>query len=76
MEGDFSQRMGFVPMKPDVQLDDININLKTALWNVLLTKYLNGYAPKVGSMYRQINGSNRQFLLRTSMQTLRSCPSI
>ncbi len=34
MEGDFSQRMGFVPMKPDVQLDDININLKTALWNV------------------------------------------
>ncbi|ALE01049.1 AbiJ-NTD4 domain-containing protein [Pseudomonas syringae] len=60
MEGDFSQRMGFVPMKPDVQLDDINGSLRTALWNVLLPYYLNYYKPREGSRYDDISGSNRQ----------------
>jgi hypothetical protein len=60
MEGDFSQRMGFVPITPEVQLDDINQELRTAIWNVLLRCYLNGYAPKAGRTYRGVHGSNRQ----------------
>lgn len=60
MEGDFSQRMGFVPTKPEIQLDDINDSLRTALWNVFLRSYLHSYKPREGSKLRHVNGSNRQ----------------
>lgn len=60
MKGDFSQRMGFMPLAPEIQLDDINLDLRTAIWNVLLLGYLHGYAPRTGSSYRHLNGSNRQ----------------
>lgn len=60
MEGDFSQRMGFRPVTPDIQLDNINGDLRTSMWSVLTASYLNGYRPKVGSSYRYVSGSNRQ----------------
>jgi hypothetical protein len=59
MEGDFSQRMGFRPMKPNVQLNDINDDLLTSLWSVFTADFLNGYRPKVGSNYHHVKGSNR-----------------
>ncbi|MNC13857.1 hypothetical protein D3C81_1149210 [compost metagenome] len=59
MDVDFSQRMGFHPLKPQIQLGEINDNLRTAIWNVLTLEYLNGYAPRGGSAYRQVRGSNR-----------------
>lgn len=60
MDGDFSQRMGFIPLSPVIQLDDVNDNLRTALWNTILRFYLHGYKPREGSQLRRINGSNRQ----------------
>jgi hypothetical protein len=59
MDVDFSQRMGFHPIKPQIQLDEINDDLRIAIWNVLTLGYLNGYAPKSGSSYRHVKGSNR-----------------
>lgn len=59
MDGDFSQRMGFRPMKPDIQLDDINADLLTSIWSVFTTSYLSGYRPMAGSSYRNVKGSNR-----------------
>lgn len=60
MEGDFSQRMGFVPTKPEIQIDGISDALTIALWNVLLQHYLHYYKSREGSIYSHINGSNRQ----------------
>ena len=59
MEGDFSQRMGFRPLKPEIQLADINVELRHSLWNVLTEDYLAGYAPKTGTTVRKVAGSNR-----------------
>lgn len=59
MEGDFSQRMGFRPIKPDIQLADISEDLRTGLWNVLLVVYLDKYEPKLGSGHRWVQNSNR-----------------
>lgn len=74
MEGDFSQRMGFIPLKPEIQLDDMNDDLRTGLWNVLLRYYLNGYAPRTGSVYRLINGSNRQSFATNYYSNFIKCP--
>lgn len=59
MDVDFSQRMGFHPLKPQIQLDSISDNLRIAIWNVLLLGYLKGYSPRAGSSYRYVKGSNR-----------------
>lgn len=64
MELDFSQRMGLRPISLEIQLEDINDDLRTAIWNVLHRNYLAGYMPKKGSAYRRVSGSNRhQFAL-------------
>ena len=67
MEGDFSQRMGFMPLAPEIQLDDINMDLRTAIWNVLLLGYLHGYAPRTGSSSPHLKGPNRQHLAINNM---------
>jgi hypothetical protein len=64
MKGDFSQRMGFRPLKPEIQLEGINYELLNSLWNVLFSYYLNRYSPKVGSTYRRVEGSNRHNFAR------------
>jgi len=74
MEGDFSQRMGFRPMKPEIQLDDITYDLLTSLWNVLLAHYLNGYAPKAGSSFRRVVGSNRASFARAYYWHFKKAP--
>lgn len=74
MEVDFSQRMGLRPTTLEVQLDDINNDLRTAIWNALLRNYLNGYAPKSGSAYRRVAGSNRHSFALSYYSDFRKVP--
>lgn len=64
MEGDFSQRMGFRPSKPDIQLDNISDDLRTGLWNTLVVTYLGKYKPDLGSHYHSVVYSNRHDFVR------------
>lgn len=64
MEGDFSQRMGFRPSKPDIQLDNISDDLRTGLWNTLVVTYLDEYEPTPGSHYYSVEYSNRHNFVR------------
>lgn len=61
MEGDFSQRMGFRPLRPEIQLDDMGGDLHISIWNVLNLGFLRGYSPQLGSVYRFVKGSNRYY---------------
>lgn len=74
MDSDFSQRMGFVPAQPVIQLDNIDEPLKVALWNVLTCSYLQYYRPKLNSAYRKVSGSNRQSFAENYYARIRKQP--
>lgn len=45
MEGDFSQRIGLRPASKTIQIDDMDADLRTGLWNAAYTHYWNRYRP-------------------------------
>lgn len=55
---DFSQRMGFAPTQKIIQTDDIDHELRVALWNAVLIRYFNYYKRREGSAYAYVKGSN------------------
>jgi hypothetical protein len=61
MEGDFSQRMGFRPLRPEIQLDDMSTDLHVSIWNALSMGFLSGYRPQRGSSFKYVKGSNRHY---------------
>ena len=54
---DFSQRMGLVPNKV-IQSDDIDIDLKNSLWNILTACYFSNYRRPVSTSNYYLSGSN------------------
>lgn len=54
---DFSQRMGFVPAKT-IQIDDIDLELKNAIWNVLTACYFSHYKKSIRFNTNYLSGSN------------------
>lgn len=56
---DFSQRMGFVPEKI-IQSQNIDIDLKNSLWNVLTACYFSHYKKSISAHSSYLNGSNFQ----------------
>ncbi|MCQ2996043.1 hypothetical protein NLO95_18235 [Pseudomonas syringae] len=45
MEGDFSQRMGLRPASKSIQIEDMDRDLRTGLWNAAYTHYWNQFVP-------------------------------
>lgn len=41
----FSQRMGLVPTMKVAQIDDVDVDLRNALWNVLTVNVLSTFIP-------------------------------
>lgn len=58
MEGDFSQRMGIIPLTKTIQVDSIDADLNHSLWNVIVTSWISRYYHR--DKLDKVSGSNSE----------------